>query len=39
MLQLSRICKYYRLGDEKVAALDHLSVSFGSNEFVSILGS
>lgn len=39
MLQLTNICKYYQLGEERVAALDHLSVSFGSSEFVSILGS
>ena len=39
MLKLTDIYKYYKLGEEKVAALNNVNISFGKSEFVSILGS
>lgn len=39
MLKLKNIFKFYSLGDEKVAALDNINISFNKSEFVSILGS
>ena len=38
MLELKNITKTYITGDIKTAALDNVSLSFGSNEFVAILG-
>ena len=38
MLELKNIKKTYITGDTKTAALDGVSLSFGSNEFVAILG-
>ncbi len=38
MLELKNITKTYIAGDMKTAALDGVSLSFGSNEFVAILG-
>lgn len=38
MLELKNITKTYITGDAKTAALDGVSLSFGSNEFVAILG-
>ena len=38
MLELKNIRKTYITGDTKTAALDGVSLSFGSNEFVAILG-
>ena len=38
MLELKNITKTYITGDIKTAALDNVSLSLGSNEFVAILG-
>ncbi|MCI8610442.1 MAG: ABC transporter ATP-binding protein/permease [Clostridiales bacterium] len=38
MLELKNITKTYVAGDTKTAALDGVTLSFGSNEFVAILG-
>lgn len=38
MLELKNITKTYVAGDTKTAALDGVSLCFGSNEFVAILG-
>ncbi len=38
MLELKKITKTYIAGDTKTAALDGVSLCFGSNEFVAILG-
>lgn len=38
MLELKKIIKEYRTGDETVQALKNVSLKFRSNEFVSILG-
>ncbi len=38
MLQLRNITKEYITGNQKVLALDEVSISFGSAEFVAVLG-
>ena len=38
MIKLEGIVKEYRLGDERIRALDGVTVAFRKNEFVSILG-
>ncbi|MFV0393119.1 MAG: ATP-binding cassette domain-containing protein [Coprobacillaceae bacterium] len=39
MLELKDITRWYQTGEEKTNALDGVSLNFGNNEFVSILGS
>ncbi|MGE5508677.1 MAG: ABC transporter ATP-binding protein [Chitinophagales bacterium] len=38
VIQLTDICKVYRLGDEEVRALDHISLQVSQGEFVAIMG-
>ena len=38
MIKLEGIVKEYRLGDERIRALDGVTVGFRKNEFVAILG-
>lgn len=38
MIQLTNICKYYQVGDDRVRALDHASLHIKPQEFVSIIG-
>lgn len=38
MIRLNEICKVYKVGDEKVRALDHASLHIKPHEFVSIIG-
>ncbi len=38
MLKLVDVCKDYKVGQESVPALKHVSIEFRSNEFVAILG-
>ena len=38
MIRLNEICKIYKVGDEKVRALDHASLHIRPHEFVSIIG-
>ena len=38
MLEVKNISKTYKTGDLKQTALDHVSLCFRDNEFVSILG-
>ena len=38
MIQLKDICKFYQVGDERVKALDHVSLHIRPKEFVSIIG-
>src|SRR5438874_13510399 len=37
-IQLHNITKHYRVGEEHIRALDGVSLSIGSNEFVAIMG-
>lgn len=37
-VELTDLCRYYRVGEQQVRALDHLSLSIGKNEFVAIMG-
>ncbi len=38
MIQLTDICKYYQVGDDRVRALDHATLHIYPHEFVSIIG-
>jgi putative ABC transport system ATP-binding protein len=38
MIQLSAICRNYAVGDQTVHALDHVNLSIGPGEYVSIMG-
>jgi ABC-type antimicrobial peptide transport system, ATPase component len=38
MIKLQDVCKYYQIGDEKVKALDHVTMHIRPHEFVSIIG-
>ena len=38
MIQLTDVCKYYQVGDDRVKALDHVSLHIRPKEFVSIIG-
>ncbi len=38
MIQLNEICKFYQVGDDRVKALDHVSLHIQPKEFVSIIG-
>ena len=38
MIQLKDICKFYQVGEDRVKALDHVSLHIRSKEFVSIIG-
>ena len=38
MIQLTDVCKFYQVGDDKVRALDHASLHIHPHEFVSIIG-
>ncbi len=38
MIQLSEVCKYYQVGDDRVRALDHATLHIRPQEFVSIIG-
>lgn len=38
MIQLTDICKYYQVGDDRVRALDHANLHISPREFVSIIG-
>ena len=38
MIQLKDICKFYQVGDDRVKALDHVSLHIRPKEFVSIIG-
>ena len=38
MIQLKEICKFYQVGDDRVKALDHVSLHIHPKEFVSIIG-
>src|SRR5205809_3784559 len=37
-IRLINITKHYRVGDERIRALDGVSVSIGQNEYVAIMG-
>lgn len=39
LISLSEICKYYHMGDQTVKAVDHISLSIDSNEYVAFIGS
>jgi len=38
MIQLTDVCKFYQVGDDKVRALDHATLHIRPQEFVSIIG-
>ncbi len=38
MIQLTDICKYYQVGNDRVRALDHATLHIYPHEFVSIIG-
>ena len=38
MIQLTDVCKFYQVGDDKVRALDHATLHIKPHEFVSIIG-
>lgn len=38
MIQLTDICKYYQVGEDRVRALDHANLHIRPHEFVSIIG-
>lgn len=37
-VELTDLCKYYRVGEQQIRALDNLSLSIRKNEFVAIMG-
>ena len=38
MIQLTEVCKFYQVGDDRVRALDHANLHIYPKEFVSIIG-
>ncbi|MDO4543296.1 MAG: ABC transporter ATP-binding protein [Clostridia bacterium] len=38
MIEMQNVCKYYRLGDEVVKAMDDVTLSVEKNEYVAIIG-
>ena len=38
MIEISDLCKFYQVGDERVRALDHASLHIHPHEFVSVIG-
>ena len=38
MIQLTDVCKFYQVGEDKVRALDHATLHIKPHEFVSIIG-
>ena len=38
MIQLTDVCKFYQVGEDKVRALDHATLHIRPHEFVSIIG-
>ncbi len=38
MIQLTDVCKFYQVGDDRVKALDHATLHIHPHEFVSIIG-
>ena len=38
LLQVQEICKYYRMGEVQITAVDHVSFSVEKGEFVVIVG-
>lgn len=38
MIQLTDVCKFYQVGDDRVRALDHATLHIKPHEFVSIIG-
>ena len=38
MIQLTDVCKFYQVGDDRVKALDHANLHIYPKEFVSIIG-
>lgn len=38
MIQLTDVCKFYQVGDDRVRALDHANLHIYPREFVSIIG-
>ena len=38
MIQLTDVCKFYQVGDDRVRALDHANLHIYPKEFVSIIG-
>ena len=38
MIQLTDVCKFYKVGDDRVRALDHANLHIYPKEFVSIIG-
>ena len=38
MIEISDLCKFYQVGDERVRALDHASLHIHPQEFVSVIG-
>jgi len=38
MIQLTDVCKFYQVGEDKVRALDHATLHIRPQEFVSIIG-
>lgn len=38
MIQLTNVCKYYQVGEDRVRALDHANLHIYPHEFVSIIG-
>ncbi len=39
LIRLESICKYYRMGEQTVKALDHINLSIAKNEYVAFIGS
>jgi len=38
LVELTDICKRYRVGDQEITALDHVTLSIESGEFIAIIG-
>ena len=38
MIEISDLCKFYQVGEERVRALDHASLHIHPHEFVSVIG-
>ena len=39
LINLANICKYYRMGEQTVKALDHINISIMRNEYIAFIGS
>jgi putative ABC transport system ATP-binding protein len=38
MIELRELCRNFQVGDQVVHALDHVNLSIGAGEYVSIMG-